>query len=158
MAKKKENGNFTKRFQKGLQGVSTLLNDLSTSLYGTDMDDESDLLNDRFNSIMQTQMNHINGDGAYDYSTFLGKLYDIDKSQTALFKELNAKMDLDSRSNGLNPAQFISEKYRDRMLKQADANQISNQLIELREAKSTMADAILCTDLNTGRINRNITF
>ena len=51
---------------------------------------------------------------------------------------------------GVSPAEFITERYRNQMLKQADAHEIAEQLIELGEARSTMCDAILSADRNAG--------
>lgn len=147
-----------KTFSSSMDGVSSLLDDLSLSLYGTVTQDDSDKLNDRFNEIMSSEIDSITGNGVNDYSTFLGQVYSNDKDSASIMRELNAKMDLDTAGNGLNPAQFINEQYRNRMIQQADAYNISNQLIELQEAKSVMRDAIISTDVNTGRINRVITF
>ena len=155
---KKALDSVRKRFTKSLDQVQSLIDDMSVSLYGTTTKDESDTLNDRFNDIMDNEINDITGNGVNDYSTFIGKLYDADTGNSRILNEINDKLDLDVRGNGLNPMQYINEQYKNRMIQLADADQISNQLIELKEAKSVMRDAIISTDLNSGRINRLISF
>ena len=164
MAKnKKDAGNsnsdrIKRGFTKNIDQVQSLIDDLSVSMYGRTTEDESDKLNDRFNDIMTNEINGITGNGSNDYNSFIGQLYSSSKSDMYTMKDINAKLDLDIRGNGANPAQYINDQYKNRMVQQADAEQISNQLIELREAKSVMRDAIISTDLNTGRINRVVTF
>lgn len=146
------------KFTKNINQVQSLIDDLSVSVYGTTTNDESDILNDRFNSIMDQEINDITGNGTNDYSSFLGKVYASSENSALAMQEINDKLDLNIRGNGLNPMQYIDEQYKNRLIQLADAEQISNQLVELKEAKSVMRDAIISTDLNTGRINRDITF
>ena len=155
---KKNSKSILKRFTRSLEGVDSIIDDMNMSLYGTTSKDESDNLNDRFNDIMSREVNRVTGNGTNDYTTFIGKIYAADKESSATLKTLNEKLSLDARSNALNAGQFITEQYRNRMIKQADAHQIANQLVELKEAKGTMRDAILSADINTGRINRQIIF
>ena len=145
-------------FTKSIDQVQSLIDDLSVSLYGSTTNDESDKLNERFNDIMEKEINGITGNGINDYSSFLGQVYSSGRDGVNTMKDINAKLDLDIRGNGINPVQYINEQYKNRMIQQADAEQISNQLIELKEAKSVMRDAIISTDLNTGRINRIISY
>lgn len=160
MAKKKDEKEMTsinKRFSKGISGVTSILNKLSTSLYGTDMVDESDKLNERFNEIMKDSINNLTGNGSNDYNSFLGKLYEDDRHSSSAIQSINRDIARGGVSS-IVPAEFITEKYKNRLLKLEDCNRISEQLVELREAKHTMLDAIVSTDINEGRINRNITF
>lgn len=154
----KNSKNIFKRFTKSLSGVDSLIDEMNMSLFGTTSSDDSDKLNERFNDIMSREVNRVTGNGSNDYTTFLGKVYANDKESAATIKTINEKLNLDSQGGGINPSQFINEQYKNRMLKQADAHQIANQLVELKEAKGTMRDAILSADINTGRINRNIVF
>ena len=155
---KKPLDSIKSKFTKNIDQVQSFIDDLSVSVYGTTTNDESDLLNDRFNQIMDHEIDDITGNGANDYSTFLGKLYAVNTNNATAMQEINDKLDLNMRGNGINPMQFIDEQYKNRLIQLADAEQISNQLVELKEAKSVMRDAIISTDLNTGRINRDITF
>lgn len=155
---KKPLDSIKSKFTKNIDQVQSFIDDLSVSVYGTTTNDESDLLNDRFNQIMDHEIDDITGNGANDYSTFLGKLYAVNTNNATAMQEINDKLDLNMRGNGINPMQFIDEQYKNRLIQLADAEQISNQLVELKEAKSVMRDAIISTDLNTGRINRDIIF
>ena len=155
---KKPLDSIKSKFTKNIDQVQSFIDDLSVSVYGTTTNDESDLLNDRFNQIMDHEIDDITGNGANDYSTFLGKLYAVNTNNATAMQEINDKLDLNMRGNGINPMQFIDEQYKNRLIQLADAEQISNQLVELKEAKSVMRDAIISTDLNTGRINRDISF
>ena len=155
---KKPLDSIKSKFTKNIDQVQSFIDDLSVSVYGTTTNDESDLLNDRFNQIMDHEIDDITGNGVNDYSTFLGKLYAVNTNNATAMQEINDKLDLNMRGNGINPMQFIDEQYKNRLIQLADAEQISNQLVELKEAKSVMRDAIISTDLNTGRINRDISF
>ena len=75
MAKKKEpdQKGTSRNYDKGRSGVVALLNQLSTSLYGTDTSDETDTINDRFNQIMTDELNRL---------TFLVRFFHlIDRNQ-----------------------------------------------------------------------------
>lgn len=156
MAKKGKNKSSKNLFSKGLDSIRSVMNQLSMSTYGTDMEDESEKLGDRFNQIMSDEIGKITSNGTNSFDSFLGKLY-ADDTKHAL--EAIATNQLRITDGGyVNPQDFITSAYRNRMLKQADANKIGNQLIELREAKETMRDAVLSADVNTGRITRQISF
>ena len=156
MAKTKKNRNNSK-FNQGISIVTSLLDQLSTSVYGTDMKDETDFLNERFDKIIDDGVRSLSNDGSNDYNSFIGQLYSNDRDIKDISNRLTTELMLDDASF-LNPADFITERYKNRMIMQADAHQIAEQLIELSEARSTMCDAILSSDKNTGRISRKIIF
>lgn len=143
--------------KRGLESISKIMNQLSTSIYGTTVSDDTiDNLNNRFNDIMKNQLNILTGDGANDMNSFIGKLYSQDRDNAYALDMLSQTYNIGTRDSAVTPSDFITDQYRNRLIKQADAFQVSNQLIELSEAKSTMRDAIVSPDLNSGRINRNI--
>lgn len=161
MAKKKEpdQKGTSRNYDKGRSGVVALLNQLSTSLYGTDTSDETDTINDRFNQIMTDELNRLTDNGTNTFDSFLGQIFSSDRQQSDKVLDTIAAQQLQLNDMGaINPSEFITEQYKNRLLKQADAAEISNQLIELREAKEIMRDAILSADVNSGRINRHIVF
>lgn len=148
-----------KGYLKGQKGVSGLLNQLSNTLYGTNMRDETDDINDRFNVIMSSEINKLTGNGSNTFDTFLGRVYSSDRDESSRIMDTISTKHLQLDNLGIiNPSEFITEQYKNRLLKQADAAEISNQLIELREAKEVMRDAIISADVTSGRINRQITF
>lgn len=146
-------------YDKGKNGVSSILNQLSVSLYGTDMTDDTENINDRFNDIMRDEINRLTDNGKNTFDSFLGKIYSSDRDESARTLATLANSQLQLNDMGLiNPSEFITEQYKNRLLKQADAAEIANQLIELREAKEIMRDAIISADVNSGRITRQIVF
>lgn len=158
---KNENENVfdTKTSKKGIEMIGTLMDQLSTNIYGTQVSDETiDNLNDRFNNVMRNHLNQLGNSGTHDMNSFLGQLYVDDRDSRRSLQSIGEKFDIGGNNMAVNPSDFITDQYRNRLLKQADAHNISNQLIELCEAKNTMRDAIVSPDINTGRINRNITF
>ena len=161
MAKKKDSDQkgIGRNYDKGRSGVTALLNQLSTTLYGTDTSDETDTINDRFNKIMSNELNRLTDNGTNTFDSFLGKIFSSDRheSDKALDSIISQQLQLNDMG-AINPSEFITDQYKNRLLKQADAAEISNQLIELREAKEIMRDAILSADVNSGRINRHIVF
>lgn len=162
MAKSKEpdqKKGTSRSYEKGKIGVTGLLNQLSTSLYGTDMRNETDDINDRFNQIMSDELNKITKNGTNTFDSFLGQIFSSDRQESDKVLDTIANQQLQLNNMGaINPQEFITEQYKNRLLKQADAAEISSQLIELREAKEIMRDAILSADVNSGRINRQIVF
>lgn len=163
MAKKKSDQKGVdingKGYDKGKKGVSGLLNQLSNTLYGTNMRDETDDINDRFNDIMSGEINKLTGNGSNTFDTFLGKIYSSDRNESLRALDTISSKHLQLDNLGIvNPSEFLTEQYKNRLLKQADAAEIANQLIELREAKEIMRDAIISADVTSGRINRQITF
>ena len=161
MAKRKSNKKDAtdRSFNKALSMIKNIMNQLSVTTYGTDMEDEAENLGERFSKIMSNNVDRITDNGTNGFDSFLGKLYVDDMKDTRQALESIAVNQLRITEGGyLNPQDFITESYRNRLLKQADAHNISNQLIELREAKSVMRDVILSADVNTGRINRQLIF
>lgn len=160
MAKKekRESNGFSRRFERGLSTVSGVLDQLSTSLYGANLADETDRLNDKFNSVINQEISFMNDPNNADYSSFLGKLFNDDKQASNVIRELNGRLDLGAGDTLFTARQFITDEYQNRLIRQADAHQIAEQLIELGEAKSVMRDAILSADKTSGRIQRNIIF
>ena len=67
---KKPLDSIKSKFTKNIDQVQSFIDDLSVSVYGTTTNDESDLLNDRFNQIMDHEIDDITGNGANDYSQF----------------------------------------------------------------------------------------
>ena len=149
-------------FSSDFEKISDVLNKMSVSLYGTDMRDDTEALNTKFNSIMKDSINEITDNGSNGTKSFLGRLYKSDRNDkmNASMEELlaNQELNLDAIGTTISPVDFITEKYRNRMLKMSEANQISNQLIELKEAKEMMRDAVVSADVNTGRIRLDIMF
>lgn len=138
--------------------LSSLLDKLSISLYGATKESDVDGVNDRFNNIIQTQLDRITDNGENSLNSFLGKLYTDDKDTSRRIAGEGILDQLQLNTAGTNPQDFFTEQYKNRMAKQAMAQEISNQLIELRHAKEIMCDAITSSDTATGSITRKLDF
>lgn len=138
--------------------LASLLDKISISLYGATKESDVDGINDRFNDIIQTQLDRITDNGENSLNSFLGKLYTDDKDNSRRIAGEGILDQLQLNTAGTNPQDFFTEQYRNRMTKQAMAQDISNQLIELRHAKEIMCDAITSADSITGSITRKLDF
>lgn len=137
--------------------LSDLLNKISISVYGTSKSNDVDEINNRFNEIVQTQIDKITDNGENSLNSFLGKLYTSGKDESRRYSE-NIFDQLQMNSAGANPQDFFTEQYKNRMTKQAMAQDISELLIELNHAKSVMCNTINSADTTTGSISRRIEF
>ena len=143
-----------------LDKVNDLLNTISVSVYGSGINNDIDDLQSRFDDVMKNEIDDITNNGKNDFNSFLGKLYDDDRKNERNVADIisDDKLRISGSEVGLNPQDLMTSEYRTRMLEQNDANQISNKLIELREAKEVMRDTILSADVTTGKIMRQIVF
>jgi hypothetical protein len=138
--------------------ITDLLNKLSLSLYGASRDSNAvDDINDRFNSIIQKQIDQITDNGENSLNSFLGKLYTDDRNMR---QGLGSDIinDLQLNNTGANPQDFFTQQNMNRMIRQSMAEDLSKQLIELNHAKGIMADTINSADSTTGAISRKIVF
>lgn len=146
-----------RRFERNMQNIDNIIDDLSSSIYGGEMKDEVSSLQDRFNDIMKTEIQSIVGSDRGDTTSFINKLYQKDSKNSTLSDRINrefSELGIEGANNNVNA--LINDVYKNRILKQADIHEVASQLIELKEAVGTMRDAIFSPDLNTGRINREI--
>lgn len=159
MANKKPKLTTDRNINKSVDTANGLIDILNVSLYGQSENNNINDLNNKFNNIMQGEIRQLNKNDGEDMTSFLGQLYKMDKKSNSIdqllkkqFNNLNVSDDEATISN------FISEAYRNRLLKQSDIHEISSQLIELREAINTMRDAVVSADTVEGRINHIINF
>lgn len=138
--------------------IETLFDKLALTLYGSERGNDVDPMNDRFNEIIQDQLNKVTDNGENSMRSFLGKLYSDDKDVRKELGELGILDQFQINSVGANPQDFFTEQYKNRMTKQAMAQEISDQLIELRHAKSIMCDVVNSADATTGQIMRTLNF
>jgi hypothetical protein len=138
--------------------ITDLLNKLSISLYGSSRNSNAvDDINDRFNSVIQKQINQITDNGENSLNSFLGKLYKDDRDmRSGLGSDIIN--DLQLNNTGSNPQDFFTQMNMNKMMRQSMAEELSKQLIELNHAKGIMADTINSADSTTGSISRKIVF
>lgn len=149
---------FDRRFERNMKNADSIMSDLNTSIYGNDSDDEVSALRDKFTNIMNTEINSITKGDIADTSSFLNRLYTQDKNRSQFNQILDNELTGMDGGNTANLSRLITDVYKNKILKQADIHEVSSQLVELREAVSTMRDAVVSPDINTGRINREIRF
>lgn len=159
MEKKNRFNTLDKKFERNMSNVDYIMNDLNATMYGDEANDEVSSLKEKFLNIMNSELSEITRGNSSDTSSFLNKLYSNDKRLSQGFNRLidDEFMSMDLGNTG-NLSRLISDVYKNNIVKQADIHEVSSQLIELREAVSTMRDAIVSPDINTGRINREIIY
>jgi len=144
---------------KSINTANGLMDILNISLYGQSDDTSIEDINDKFNNIMHNEIRELNSGDNEDITSFLGQLYKMDKKSDSIDQLLKKQFNnLNINDDEATISSFISEAYRNRLLKQSDIHEISSQLIELREAINTMRDAIISADVVDGRINRILNF
>lgn len=149
----------SKRIDRSFKNIDGIMNDLSNSVFGVDASDEVSDLKTKFNEIMRSELDGITKGDSADVTSFINKLYSKMKNDDAFNRAIDQdflQMNLDGMDSTI--AAFMDDRYKNRILKQADIHEVSSQLIELKEAVSTMRDAVFSPDINTGRINREIVF
>lgn len=163
MADSKNQGGISngasRRIDRNLKNVDGIMNDLNNSVFGVDTSDEVSELKAKFNEIMRSELDGITKGDSADVTSFINKLYSKMKNDDAFNRAIDQdflQMNLDGMDSTI--AAFMDDRYKNRILKQADIQEVSSQLIELNEAVSTMRDAVFSPDINTGRINREIVF
>ena len=161
---KKQNNtleNLTKRqasiINRGNRKISgnanSLMDEISSMTYGIQKTDKIDSLVDDFNSLMKHEIDDLNKSSNGDTTSFLTKLFsDNNKRVAATATTLEDIFD----SNDGQLEAFLTEQYRNRMIKQADLHEVASQLTELKEAIGITRDAIISADVITGHMSRTL--
>lgn len=152
---RKLDGKQTKKYSV----VRDLFSKIAISVYGASKEDDLEELDNRFNTIIKTQMDLLTNNGDGSLNSFIGRLYSDDKDNNRRILDDNSILDsLNLNSSGTNPQEILTQQYRNRMTKQALAQELSEILTELRFAKKVMCNAINNPDTVTGTISRKISF
>nr|DAS58547.1 MAG TPA: Portal protein [Caudoviricetes sp.] len=142
----------TKNLEDNYDSITDTLN---LSLFGTTQTDDSESLSTMFNNIMQTELNSLNRHSETDITGFIARLYDHDTKQLYSGKENSIEQIFGMESNEV--FNFITDAYQNKKLKQNDLKEVSNQLIELREAILVFRDSIVSANVTDGKISKTIT-
>lgn len=140
--------------------INALLNQLSSSVFGTEVDTTINDLNTSFNDIVKGETDSFKRITGDDTSSFISNLLRDSKQRTVGNYNLMDQIDnifSDYGTEG-NVEAFINEAYRNRLLKQSDIHEVASQLIELREAILITRDAIVSSDIVEGRMSRKLSF
>ncbi len=143
-----------KRNESITNSLNNMINQMELSIYGTTKKNDHSALVNQFNDLLKNEMDGLNHSDGQSITTFMGELF---KQDTRIsWNNPNIESFLNSDDGQITT--FLSDAYQNKMLKYADLQEISSQLIELREAINIMRDAIVSPDVNDGGISRNFNF
>lgn len=140
--------------------INSLLDQISTIATGVPKNDDVDNLTTMFNDLLKEENDSFNRSGNGDTTSFISSLYSDSQDMFGLKQDILSQLDniFDNSINESSIKNFISENYKNRLLKQADLHEVATQLIELREAILITRDAIISSDVVEGKMTRNLKF
>ena len=144
-----------KRNREITSNINDMISQMEISLYGISKKSDIDDLSSKFNSIMQTEMDDILKNSSSDINSFMTKLYSSDLASKR--NGIGTIEDIFGSDNSV-VISYLSELYKNTMLKFADIHEVSTQLVELREAIRIFRDTLISPDLTDGKISKNIKF
>lgn len=144
-----------KRNQEITSNINDMISQLEISLYGINKKSDVDDLSAKFNSIMQSEMDDMLKNTSSDVNTFMTKLYASDLATKR--NGIGSIEDIFGSDNSV-VISYLSELYKNTMLKFADIHEVSTQLVELREAIRIFRDTLISPDLTDGKIAKTIKF
>ena len=150
-----------RRFNSVMNNLNGMIGDLQNAIYGTNDSEEFLRTNQQFHDILNLELKSLRGSGTGDddITSFISKLYAKGRRENKLSEVFNKEVgSMTLGSDDTTIGSFLTEVYKNKLVHQADLHDISQQLIELREAVNTMRDAIISADIVAGRINREIKF
>lgn len=154
-----ENKRIRRLRNKSMENLSLMIDQLSTSLYGTTQISKLDALDKQFQQIIQDELSSLSSSASNnDITSFIGQLYNNVKIEDAGVERLLSNLDSFSGSNIESLSSMFDDVYKNRLLMQADLHQVASQLIELSEAILITRDAITSSDVVEGRMSRKIEF
>ena len=145
-----------KRNKELTANINDMISQMEISLYGiTKKSDVSDI-SSKFNSIMQNELELITKDMTSDMNSFMSKLYNTDmkNNQMGFGRSIEDIFGTDNSS----VMTYLSEVYKNRIVKYADIHEVSTQLIELREAIRIFRDTLTSSDLTDGKLAKSTKF
>lgn len=143
------------RSNRKLSGnINALMDNLSSMTYGVQRTDKIDQLQTDFKSLLKGEVDSITKIADGDTTSFITKLFSENNKRVA-----SEMKDIEEFFAGNQDAleAFISEQYRNRLLKQADLHEVATQLVELQEAIIITRDAIISADIVDGHMSRTLT-
>ena len=144
-----------KRNQEITSNINDMISQMEISLYGISKKSDIDDLSTKFNSIMQSEMDDILKNTSSDVNSFMTKLYATDLATKR--NGIGSIEDIFGSDNSV-VISYLSELYKNTMLKFADIHEVSTQLVELREAIRIFRDTLISPDLTDGKISKTIKF
>lgn len=161
-AKTKEEQNIEKKqnkfIQKTINQINNILGQTSLDIYGTDRTSDAEILNNKFQQILQNELISLTNKDSEDFSSFINRLYADDRKASSLEEIMQSQFSSATGANFEALKSAFFEIYKNRMIEQADLHEVSSQLIELSEAILVTRDAIISADVVEGRMNRTLKF
>ena len=139
-----------------IENLKQIKNTLEISLYGNTKEDDIKTLDDKFASIIKTEMEGLTRHTSSDVTSFITKLYSKDSKIIVNGQESSINEIFGTNDNSI--VNFIADAYQSKKLQQNDLKEISSQLIELREAVLVTRDAIISPDTTEGEISKTLKF
>lgn len=135
--------------------INKLLDDVQSTTYGVRQDKSLSNLDDQFTSIMQREVGTSVDTGKNSVTEFISRLWSEGNREQQSFQK-----DIEQLINGTDGEieAYLSDQYKNRLIKQNDIHEVTSQLSELREALLITRDAIVTSDTTDGKISRRITF
>ena len=135
--------------------TNEIIDSLHSMTYGVQRTDKIDSIMDQFDHLLNDEISSINKRADGDVTSFITKLFsDNNKKLTSALNSIDELFDL----NEGQIESFLTEQYKNRMIKQADLHEVASQLIELKEAINITRDAIVSPDIVSGHMSRTIKF
>lgn len=134
--------------------INALMDNLNMMSYGIQKTDKIDNLVDDFNSLLKSEISNITKSADGDTTSFITKLFSENNKRIA--SSANDLEEIFNSDEGMLNS-FLNEKYKNRLLKQADLHEVATQLVELEEAITVTRDAIISADIVDGHMSRTIT-
>lgn len=140
--------------------INGLLHQIGAASYGAAESDDVSYLNSVFNDLLKNETDKLNRTGRSDTASFISNLYKDTKITGFQDADTVAQLNniFDDSSNEGTIQSYITDQYRNRLLKQADLHEVASQLIELREAILIVRDAICASDIVEGKMSRILKF
>lgn len=140
--------------------INSLMDQIATLATGVPQNNDVEDLNSLFNSMLKEENDVFNRSGKDGTTSFISSLYSDSKDALGIQQDILGQLDniFDNSINESSIKDFITENYKNRLLKQADLHEVATQLIELREAILITRDAIISSDVVEGKMTRNLKF
>lgn len=150
----KRQASFINKGNRNISGnINSLQDNLDNMTYGIQKTGKIDSLIDEFNSLLKGEIDDINRTAEGDVTSFITKLFSDNKKITFNAKDINTLFN--SEENQLQS--FITEQYKNRLIKQNDLHEVASQLVELKQAITITRDAIISADIINGHMSRTLT-
>lgn len=148
----------SKKARDASKKVDQMLSQAHISMYGTDKPTDAETLDDRFNQILNKELDGLTKPTAQNNLSFIQSVFSSDQKNNAVANTVNdgLRSMTDEEFNSMQS--LLAQAYRNRMIEQADLHEVASSLIELSEAIDIMTDAIISADSIEGRMNLNIAF